>query len=127
MLIRRKRILLATLAATLSLCGGSVLAQSNLTKGKPIKILVGFQAGGAMDLTARIIGAKLSESLGVPATIENKPGAGGNLATEAVARAAPGVLTYSSAGVGTSGHLAAELLASKAGVNFIHVPYKGSP
>jgi tripartite-type tricarboxylate transporter receptor subunit TctC len=56
---------------------------------RPIRIVVGFTPGGGNDIIARIFGQKLSESLGQPVIIENKPGAGAMLATEYVARSAP--------------------------------------
>jgi tripartite-type tricarboxylate transporter receptor subunit TctC len=56
---------------------------------RPIKIVVGFAAGGANDLQARIIAQTLTERLGQPVIVENKPGAGGNMAAEFVASAAP--------------------------------------
>src|SRR3954451_17206584 len=56
---------------------------------RPIRIVVGFTPGGGNDIIARVFGQKLSESLGQPVIIENKPGAGAILATEYVARAAP--------------------------------------
>jgi tripartite-type tricarboxylate transporter receptor subunit TctC len=56
---------------------------------RPIRIVVGFTPGGGNDIIARIFGQKLSESLGQPVVIENKPGAGAILATEYVARSAP--------------------------------------
>jgi tripartite-type tricarboxylate transporter receptor subunit TctC len=56
---------------------------------RPIRIIVGFTPGGGNDIIARIFGQKLSESLGQPVVIENKPGAGAILATEYVARSAP--------------------------------------
>jgi len=56
---------------------------------KPVRIIVPFGAGGVADLTARTVGQKLSESLGQPVVIENKPGAGGIVAGEAVAKADP--------------------------------------
>src|SRR5215475_3044230 len=49
---------------------------------KPIRLIVGFAAGGGNDLFARLIGQKLSENIGQPVVIENKPGAGGRLAVE---------------------------------------------
>jgi len=56
---------------------------------KPIHIVVGFAAGGGNDIIARIFGQKLSESLGQPVIIENKPGGGAIVATEYVAKSAP--------------------------------------
>jgi tripartite-type tricarboxylate transporter receptor subunit TctC len=56
---------------------------------KQIKILVGYAAGGSTDVTARIVGQALSERLGQPVIIENRPGAAGNLAAEATAKADP--------------------------------------
>ena len=56
---------------------------------RPVHLLVGFAAGGPLDTSARLIGQWLSERLGQPFVIENRPGAGSNLATEIVARAAP--------------------------------------
>ncbi len=56
---------------------------------KPIRMLVGFAAGGSTDVTARIIAQALSERLGQPVIIENRAGAGGNIAAEAVAKADP--------------------------------------
>jgi tripartite-type tricarboxylate transporter receptor subunit TctC len=56
---------------------------------RPVRIVVGFSAGGTQDPIARLMGQWLSERLGQPFIIENRPGAGGNIATEAVARATP--------------------------------------
>jgi tripartite-type tricarboxylate transporter receptor subunit TctC len=56
---------------------------------KPVRIIVPFPAGGAVDVLARMIGAKLSESFGQPVIIENRPGAGGNIASAVVAKSAP--------------------------------------
>lgn len=65
----------------------SVNAQSY--PNQPVRIVVPFAAGGAVDTVARVVGQKMSESIGQPVVIENKPGAGGNLAADTVARAAP--------------------------------------
>ena len=158
---------------------------------KPVRILVGFAAGGATDLVARIVAQKLTERLGQQFVVENRAGAGGVLATGVVAKAAPdgytlimasashainvslqkslpydaiadfvavapvasttnvlavnpalpvntvaeyialakakpGSINFSSAGVGSSSHLAGELFMSMAGIKVTHVPYKGT-
>ena len=64
-------------------------ASAQTFPSKPVRIIVPFGAGGVADLTARTVGQKLSESLGQPVVIENKPGAGGIVAGEAVAKAEP--------------------------------------
>jgi len=56
---------------------------------RPIKVIIGFAPGGPADILARLIGQSLSEQLGQPIVIENRPGAGTTIATEAVARAVP--------------------------------------
>ena len=56
---------------------------------KPIRIIVGYTPGGGNDIAARLIAPKLSEALGQPVVVENKPGAGTNIAQELVARSAP--------------------------------------
>ena len=76
-----------TAALGLSLLCLVVQAQNFPTK--PVRIVVPFGAGGVADLTARTVGQKLSESLGQPVLIDNKPGAGGVVAGDAVAKAEP--------------------------------------
>ena len=163
---------------------------------KPIRrgrcgLIVGFAAGGPADIVARLIGQWLSERLGQPFVIENRPGAGSNIATEAVvsappdgytlllvgapnainatlydklnfnfirdiapvasiirapyvmvvnpsvpaktvpefiayAKANPGKINMASAGIGTAPHVAGELFKMMAGVNMVHVPYRGA-
>src|SRR5271168_998498 len=56
---------------------------------RPVRIIVGLAAGGGVDITARLIGQSLSERLGQQFVIENRPGAGTNIGTEAVVNAAP--------------------------------------
>src|SRR3954462_1542603 len=56
---------------------------------RPIRVLVPFAAGGAVDTLARLVGQKLSEGLGQPVIVENRPGAGGNLASDVLAKAPP--------------------------------------
>ena len=170
--------------------GVASLVQAQTWPDKPIKLVISFAPGGVHDTLARVLQPKLTEALGQPILIENRPGAGGNIAAEAVAKSAPdgttflvaseaiatneylyrgmaydpykdlapvakladyamalivhpsvpasslkelialarskpGSLSYGSAGVGTSGHLAGELLNSAEGIALVHVPYKG--
>ena len=165
-------------------------AQAQAYPGKPIRIIVPYPAGGAVDIIARIVGQPLSEALKQPVIVDNRPGASANIGMELAAKAAPdgyvllmasngiatnmtlfpnlafdgrrdfapiarvgfaplvivvpaasparslkeliaqakaepGKLTYASAGNGSSGHLAGELLKSSAKIDVLHVPYKG--
>jgi len=70
---------------------GPTLAQEDPSKypSRPIHLIVGFAAGGGNDIIARVFGQKLSESLGQPVIVENKPGGGAIVATEYVAKSAP--------------------------------------
>lgn len=80
-----KRFIFSLLVATLA--AHAAFAQT--FPGKPIRIVVPFGAGGVADLTARTVAQKLSESLGQPVVIDNKPGAGGVVAGDTVAKADP--------------------------------------
>lgn len=177
--------------AGLGCAAGSALEADPAYPIKPIHIVVGYTPGGSTDIPARLIGQKLGELLGQPVVIENRPGAGGNVAIEAVVRSAPdgytlawvspgatvakallpklgydlmtdlvpvsqatsaagflvvnaslpfktvaefvdyckahpGELHYGSSGTAGSPHLAAEWFRSIAGIDIIHVPYKGT-
>ena len=158
---------------------------------RPVRMVVPFAAGGTTDVLARILGQKLSESLGQQVLVDNRPGANGNIGAELVARAPadgytimmgfdgtlainpsvyrklafdpvrdfapvanvglvallivvhpsqpaksvaelvayakanPGKINYSSAGHGSTGHLAGELFKARAGIDMTHVAYKG--
>jgi tripartite-type tricarboxylate transporter receptor subunit TctC len=85
----RPRNLAATLLGAALLLAGLSAAQADNYPSRPIKLLVGASAGGTTDTMARAIAQPLSQSLGQPVLVENRPGAGGNLAAESVARAAP--------------------------------------
>jgi tripartite-type tricarboxylate transporter receptor subunit TctC len=158
---------------------------------RPVRVIVGFTPGGGVDINARMLAPKLSEYLGQQFLVENRPGAGTNIANEMVAKAPadgytllcttaalainmslysklpfdalkdfvpisvfsespnvlvvnaklpvnsvreliamakkePGKLNYSSAGVGTTQHLSAELLKLRTGSFIVHIPYKGT-
>ncbi|MBS3020700.1 hypothetical protein DJFAAGMI_03463 [Comamonas sp. PE63] len=194
-----QRRLLCTLAALPAVLGLSALTSAAHAQtpeanwpSKPIRWIVPFPPGGAMDAIARTLGEKAARTLGQPFVIENRPGAGGNIGADfvakspadgytlmitsigmatnkplyrklsydpikdfapvgvlavvpnilvtnstqpqiksvadvvAAAKAAPGKLTYASAGNGTSIHLAGEVFTSLAGVDMLHIPYKGS-
>jgi tripartite-type tricarboxylate transporter receptor subunit TctC len=178
-------------AAGVAFVAAPLLAQPY--PSKPVRMLVPFPAGAGVDIVARMIGQPLAEVWGQALVIDNRPGAGGTIACElaakaapdgytlllgnlstfamapslyrkvnydpvksfapvtlvntsanvlvahpslpvastqaliALAKAKPGQINYASAGSGTSPHLAAELFKSMAGVNIVHVPYKGSP
>jgi len=186
-----KRSFLRTTALTLSglLLGGLAQAQ-DFPPSKPVTLVVGFAAGGAADSAARLIAKKLGENIGQSVIVENKGGAGGNIAHQFVANAAtdgsvllfgsvgpltiaphlmklaydpfvdlapisggvnfpnvlvvhkgvgvktltefvqlekkkPGSLDYASTGPGSASHLAGELFNDRAGIEMVHVPYKG--
>ena len=86
---RRRFLRLAATAALLPAGSRIARAQAYPYPVKPVHFLVGFPAGGPNDILARVVGGSLSERLGQPFVIENRPGASGNIATEAVVRAAP--------------------------------------
>jgi len=184
---RRQFLHLAAGAAALPAVSRIARAQGYPTR--PVRIIVGFVAGGPNDIVARLIGQWLSERLGQQFIIENRAGAAGNIATEAVlkappdgytlllvnsthavnanlyekinfaheiapvaglirtpfvmdvnpsvpaktvsefiayAKANPGKLNFASGGNGTSIHVTGELFKMMAGVNMVHVPYRGS-
>jgi tripartite-type tricarboxylate transporter receptor subunit TctC len=186
---RRKFLHLAVGAAMAPVLSQSGWAQAY--PSRPVRIIVGIAPGGANDLLARLIGQWLSERLGQPFVIENRPGAGGNLGAEAAVRSAPdghtllmiamnvainatlhdklsfnfirdtapvasianqpnivvvnplvpaktlpefiayakahpGKLNMASAGNGTGPHMSGEMFKMMAGVDMVHVPYRGA-
>jgi tripartite-type tricarboxylate transporter receptor subunit TctC len=186
---RRRFFHLAAGAAALPI--PSRVAEAQTYPTRPVRILVGFTAGGAFDIVARLIGQWLSEQFHQPFIVDNRPGASTNIATEAAvhapadgytlllggatnainaklykkltfdfmrdiapvagvvrlpnvmevdpsfpaktvpdfiayAKANPGKVNMGSPGNGTSQHLAGELFKMMAGVDLVHVPYRGS-
>src|SRR6266446_6743271 len=185
---RRQFLHLAAGAAALPALSRIASAQAYPTR--PVRLIAGFPPGGVVDVFARLIGQWLSDRLGQPIIIENRAGAGGNLATEAVVKAPPdgytllmigsnnawnvtlydhlsfdfirdiapvasiyrgpavlevhpsfpaksvpeliayaksnpGRINMASAGVGSAQHVYGELFKMMAGVNMLHVPYRG--
>ena len=184
-----RRYLLAAIAALPA--ARSAAAQGGWTPDRPIRLVVPFAPGGSTDVTARLVAEAIAPRLGQPVVIENRPGAGGNIGSESVARSAPdghtlvmgtssthatnpalyrnlpyqplrdfapvaqvafipnllvvhpdvpardlpalialgkarpGSLNFGNAGSGTSQHLSAAMIASRAGIEVTHVAYRG--
>jgi tripartite-type tricarboxylate transporter receptor subunit TctC len=87
MRLARRRFLLAGVAAVLS--ASPQIARAQTYPARPIRLIVGTTAGSSPDIIARLIGQSLSERLGQPLIIDNRPGAGTNIGTQAVVNAAP--------------------------------------
>ena len=187
-MLTRRNLLGVLIAAG---CGTSSAASAQSYPTKPIRIVVGFAAGGPADVMARLIGQRLGTILGQTIVVDNRPGAGGTIGARSVAeadpdgytlllgntstlvigpliyrnvnydpiknfaavallgttsnllvvpaaspaksvrdlvalaKASPGKLNFSSAGIGTPPHLIGEMFKQKAGVDIVHVPYKG--
>jgi tripartite-type tricarboxylate transporter receptor subunit TctC len=185
-----RRQFLHLIAGAAALPAMSQIAWSQAYPARPVRIVVGLAPGGATDIVARLMGQWLSERLGQQFVIENRPGAGTNIATEMVVRASPdgytlllvggahtvnatlyeklsfnfirdiapvagivrlpnlmmvnpsvpaktvpefiayakanpGKINMASPGIGTTPHLAGELFNIMAGLNLVHVPYRG--
>jgi tripartite-type tricarboxylate transporter receptor subunit TctC len=188
---RQRRQFLHLVAGAAALPALSRLAAAQTYPTRPVRVIVGFASGQAIDIVTRIVGQSLSERLGQQFVIENRPGAGGNVGTEAVVRASPdgytllavgsnnminatlykdlpfdfirdiapvasiyrvpqvmevnpafsartvpefityakanpGKVNFASAGVGSVAHVTGELFKMMAGVNMLHIPYRGA-
>ena len=99
--LRHARVL--SLGVVLSVCFG-VSAQAQSYPDRPVRLIAPFPAGGLVDVLARAVGDEISRTLGQPVIVENRPGAGGNIGAEAVAKAAPDgyTLLMTSAGILTA-------------------------
>ncbi len=178
----------AVAVVSAAVASSAALGQAYPTR--PVRLVVPYAAGGAVDAMARVFGQKYAEALGQPVLVENRPGAGGNIGAETVAKAAPdgyswlintsgqavapglyrklnydplkdlapvsllvvstlilvannelpassvkdlvayakanpGKLNFGSTGIGSGPHLAQEMFKSAAGLDMLHVPYKG--
>jgi tripartite-type tricarboxylate transporter receptor subunit TctC len=85
----RRRQILQLLGAAVALPAVSRVAMAQAYPTRPVRLIIGYPPGGSADMTARLMAQWLSERLGQPIVIENRPGAGTNLATEATVHAAP--------------------------------------
>jgi tripartite-type tricarboxylate transporter receptor subunit TctC len=111
---RRNFLRLAAAAAALPAAN---IARAQAYPARPVRVIVGFAAAGALDIVARIMGQRLSERLGQPFVIDNRPGAGGNIGTEAVVRASPDGYTLLMV---SSANAINATLYDKLNFNFIH-------
>src|SRR5215471_19950041 len=108
--IRMKSAVRMILATTAMIVAGVVSGQN--FPNRPVTLTVGFAPGGGADTAARLIARKLGENLGVPVVVENKPGAGGNIAAQHIATAAPDGYTIHLTSVGpmtVAPHIVAKL------------------
>ena len=119
------------LAACALACAGlavAAVAVAQAFPNKPLRLVVPFTPGGSQDVIGRLLAQKVGEALGQPMIVENKPGAGGKIATQEVARSAPDGYTLL---LSTGAQMAIEpALSSKAGYeplrDFVHVVHVGN-
>src|SRR4051794_33799390 len=87
--VSRRKFLLCLAPGAVALPTFSPVARAQAYPARPVRIIVTSAAGGTQDILARLIGQSLSERIGQPFVIENRPGAGGNIGTEAAVKASP--------------------------------------
>src|SRR4051812_36126337 len=80
---------LGAVAVALTLCLLTASAQAQTFPSRPIRVVVGFAAGGNVDIPVRIVAAKLGDVLGTPVVVDNRAGAGGNIGASFVAKSPP--------------------------------------
>ena len=85
----KRRALQGLVGLGLLACAGWASAQAGDWPNKPVKVIITFTAGSSTDIVGRVVTQRLSEVWGQPMIVENKPGAGGNLGADLVAKAAP--------------------------------------
>lgn len=121
----------------LGLAAMGFMAHAEPLSDRPVRIVVGAPAGGTADIIARLVGTAMSANLGQPVVVENKPGAGGAIAMDAMLSAPKDGHTYLlsvnalvtelSYTAGTLSHVLGLQLNQLSGLDMIHVGYKGSP
>jgi len=96
--VQNLRALAGRYGTALALAGAALLAQAQAYPSKAIKLIVPFAPGGTTDTVARAVGEELAQAMGQPVVVENRPGAGGNIGTNAVAKAAADGYTWGMVG-----------------------------
>jgi tripartite-type tricarboxylate transporter receptor subunit TctC len=92
--MKRRDLIQGSIATAISTTLPQTVFAQAAWPNKPVRLIVAFAPGGPTDLVSRVIAQRLSEQLGQPVVVENKPGAGGNLAAELAAKAAPDGYTF---------------------------------